>query len=115
MKTKLSTLCFVTAAMLAPMAVHAADSAEAAADADRMHPRTFVKDSVITTKIKARLAKEHFSSLTRIRVDTHGHGIVVLAGSARTQDEATRALAIARETEGVTSASSTIHVRKHST
>jgi len=38
---------------MAPVIGYTADS-----DTDRSHPKTFVKDSVITTKVKAKLAEE---------------------------------------------------------
>ena len=65
MKYKLATTCFVIGTVLAPVAAYAADS-----DKDRSKPATFVKDSVITTKIKTKLAAEHITSLGRIHVDT---------------------------------------------
>ena len=70
-------------------------------DADRSDPTTFVRDSTITTKVKARLAMQHLTSLGRIHVDTDMNGAVWLTGSARTQEAATQAVAIARDTEGV--------------
>ncbi len=109
MKTRLAAACFVIGSLMAPFAVHAADTST---DTDRTHPKTFVKDSVITTKIKARLAEEKISSLARIKVDTHGKGAVVLSGKARTQEEADQAVTIARATEGVTSVKSKIRIKK---
>jgi hyperosmotically inducible periplasmic protein len=50
MKKTLATTCFAIGAMLAPVAAFAADS-----DTDRSKPEQFVKDSVITTKIKTKL------------------------------------------------------------
>jgi hyperosmotically inducible protein len=108
MKFKLATACFVIGAVLAPIAAHAADG-----DSDRSHPATFVKDSEITTKIKAKLAAEHISSLAHIKVDTDAHGAVQLHGKVKTQEEADKAVSIARDTEGVTSVKSHIHVKKH--
>lgn len=110
MKTRLAAACFVIGSLVAPFAVHAADSTSS--DADRTHPKTFVKDSVITTKIKAKLAEEKVGSLARIKVDTHGKGIVVLSGKARTQEEADQAVTIAHATEGVTSVKSKIRIKK---
>ncbi len=107
MKSKLATSLFIFSTLLAPIAAHAADP-----DTDRTHPKTFVKDSVITTKIKARLAEEKISSLVHVKVDTHARGEVLLSGKAKTQEEADKAVSIARETEGVTSVKSTIRVRK---
>jgi hyperosmotically inducible periplasmic protein len=109
MKSKLGATCFVIGTLLAPFAVHAADTST---DTDRTHPKIFVKDSVITTKVKAKLAEEKLSSLARIKVDTHGKGAVVLSGKARTQEEADKAITIARATEGVTSVKSKIRIKK---
>jgi hyperosmotically inducible protein len=107
MKITIASSCFVLATVLAPAAVLAADS-----DTDRAHPLTFVADSVITTKVKAKLADERMSSLARIGVDTDAKGGVVLSGTARSQREADQAVAIARATEGVTSVTSTIQIKK---
>lgn len=49
---------------------------------DMSHADTYVKDSVITTKVKANLAEKHVSTLTNIQVDTDSHGIVWLSGNA---------------------------------
>jgi hyperosmotically inducible periplasmic protein len=106
MKFKLATSCFVIGAVFAPIAAYAGDS-----DQDRTHPVTFVKDSVITTKIKAKLAGDKPSSLAHIKVDTDSKGMVVLSGKAKTQEEADKAVSIARETKGVTSVTSNIHVK----
>ena len=97
----------IAGAMLVPIASFAADS-----DADRKQPMTFVKDSVITTKVKAKLAEEKMSSLVRIKVDTDSKGVVVLGGTTKTQEQADKAVSIARATEGVTSVTSTIVVKK---
>jgi hyperosmotically inducible protein len=107
MKIKLATTAFVIASLLAPVAAYAEDS-----DSDRTHPTTFVKDSVITTKVKAKLAEEKMSSLAHIRVDTDKQGAVVLSGSAKTQEQADKAVSIARGTEGVTSVTSKIQIKK---
>ena len=107
MKTKLATTCFIISAMLAPVAAYADDR-----DADRMHPMTYVKDSAITVKIKAKLADEKMSSLAHVSVDTDSKGAVVLSGNVRTQAEADKAVSIARETEGVTSVKSKIKIKK---
>ena len=68
----------------------------------------FVKDSAITAKIKAKLAKEWMNSLVHIKVDTDRKGMVVLSGEVKTQEEAGKAESVARETEGVTSVTSEI-------
>lgn len=107
MKTTLATTCFVIGTLLAPVAAYAADS-----DSDRSHPLTFVKDSIVTTKIKAKLADEKMSSLAHVKVDTDRKGAVMLSGYVGTQEEADKAAALARETEGVTSVKSSIQVKQ---
>lgn len=107
MKTKIVTSCFVISTLLIPALAQADDRHE-----DRAHPKTFVKDSVITTKIKTKLAAEKIKSLVHIRVDTDSKGEVVLSGKVRSQEEADKAVAIARATEGVTSVESKMVVKK---
>lgn len=109
MNSKLATTCFIIGTLLAPVAAYAADSAT---DTDRTHPKTFVKDSAITTKIKAKLADEKISSLAHIKVDTHSKGAVVLSGKVTSQEEADKAVSIARATEGVTSVKSNLKIKK---
>ena len=80
--------------------------------ADRSHPKAFVKDSVITMKVKSKLAAAHITSLGRIHVDTDKNGVVWLHGTARTQEAADKAVETARSTEGVTDVHSRIVVKK---
>ena len=63
----------------------------------------FVKDSVITTKVKSKLAAKHLTTLTRIKVDTDENGVVWLSGRAPTKDAADLAGMIAKNTDGVNS------------
>ncbi|HEX3838430.1 MAG TPA: BON domain-containing protein [Steroidobacteraceae bacterium] len=58
-------------------------------------------DSVITTKIKARLAAEHLTSIARIHVDSDANGVVYLSGTAQSQDAIDTAIRLARDTEHV--------------
>jgi hyperosmotically inducible protein len=108
MKVKLATTCFLVGTLLAPIATLADEGGER----DRTHPLTYVKDSVITTKIKAKLADEKLNNLVNIKVDTDDHGAVVLAGKVRSPEDADKAVSIARNTEGVTSVRSDIQVRR---
>src|SRR5579864_1520793 len=96
MKTRFITTCLVFGTLLGPVVTLAQDS-----DTDRSHPKAFVKDSAITTKIKTQLAAEHLTSLGRIHVDTDKDGVVWLRGTARTQEAIDKAVSIARQTEGV--------------
>jgi hyperosmotically inducible protein len=81
------------------------------ADADRAHPKAFIRDSVITTKIKSKLAAEHLTSLAHLRVDTDEDGVVWLSGSAHNQEAVDRAVSIARDTEGVRDVKSTVKIQ----
>lgn len=108
MNSKILTACFVVAALLSPIATRAADDG----DKDRKNPVAFVKDSVITTKIKTKLAAEKLSSLAKISVDTDAKGMVVLSGTARSQEAIDKAESIARGTEGVASVQNNIKVKK---
>lgn len=105
MIAKLAASLLTVGALMLPIAAHAAD-----ADIDRTSPGVFVKDSVITAKIKARLAEEKLSSLVKIRVDTDANGKVVMRGTAANQEAADKAVSIARAVEGVTSVRSSIRV-----
>src|ERR1035441_3791002 len=106
MKTKFVITCLICGMLVGSAVALAQDS-----DADRSHPKAFVKDSVITTKVKSKLAAEHIKSLGRIHVDTDENGVVWLRGTASTQEAADRAVAVARETEGVKDVRSHIKVR----
>ena len=105
MRTELAAACFLVGTLLVPIAVNAADS-----DKDRSSPGAFVKDSLITTKIKAKLAEEHLPSLARIRVDTDNKGVVQLSGTAANQAEVDKAVSIARGVEGVVSVDNKIQI-----
>lgn len=106
MNTKLISACFVAAGLLTSFVVRAEDG-----DADRKHPVAFVKDSAITTKVKAKLATDKIGSLARIHVDTDKNGMVVLTGTAKSQDQVEAAEKIARDTEGVTSVQNNVKVK----
>jgi hyperosmotically inducible periplasmic protein len=105
MKPTLAMSAFMAAAVLSTGLVVAQD-----ADVDRSHPKAFVKDSAITTKIKSKLAAQHISSLAKIHVDTDADGVVWLSGSAASQDAVDRAVSIARDTDGVKGVKSDIKV-----
>ena len=109
MNTKLAVTCLMIGTMLAPIVSYAAG---ADSDSDRKNPTTFVKDSAITTKIKAKLAEEHMTSLGNIHVDTDANGNVVLSGTARTQADIDKAVSIARGTEHVVSVKNKLTIKK---
>lgn len=70
----------------------------------------FIKDSAITTKVKAKLAAKHLSTLTRIKVDTDADGVVWLSGRAPTRDASDLAAMIAKNTDGVSSVHNDISI-----
>ena len=106
MNTKVIGVCLIAGALMLPAAAYSADS-----DSDRSSPKAFVKDSVITTKIKAKLAKAKMSSIVHISVDTDKMGVVSLNGTTRTQADMDKAVSIARGVKGVTSVQNNIQIK----
>jgi hyperosmotically inducible protein len=107
MRYTLAAACFVIGASLAPVASYAEGK-----DADHSNVHAFVKDSIITTKIKSKLATEHPKTLANVKVDTDANGVVWMSGTVESQAEADQALMIARNTEGVRSVKSELRVEK---
>jgi hyperosmotically inducible periplasmic protein len=105
-KSHIAVTCALLGALLTPVLAFGDD-----ADMDRSHPKAFVKDSVITTKIKSKLAAEHLTSAARIHVDTDADGVVWLSGTARSQEEIDRAVSIARGTERVAAVKNELTVK----
>jgi len=60
-----------------------------------------VSDAGLTTKIKAKMALDDTVRAASIDIDTDGT-VVTLSGTVRTESERTRAVQLARETDGVT-------------
>jgi hyperosmotically inducible protein len=73
------------------------DRTAAAADATRRA----VADGALTSKIKAKMALDDTVSALNLNVDTRA-GVVTVHGTVRSEAERQRALALARETDGVT-------------
>lgn len=107
MKRKSILISLLALGISGPLAVALA----ADGDTDRAHPKEFVTDSAITTKIKAKLATDHITSLGRIHVDTDKDGVVWLSGTARSQKDINDAIAMARATENVRAVQSDISIR----
>ncbi len=93
MKTSISSLLLVSV-LLGSVAAYAADG-------DSLS--TKVSDSVITTKVKAELAKDKAVSASDIKVETDSDGLVELSGTAKSKAEANKAVTIAKNVKGVTS------------
>lgn len=101
----------IIASMLAASVAFAplvfADAAGASSDTSHH----YVKDSVITTKVKSKLAAKHLSTLAHIKVDTDENGVVYLSGHAPSQDVVDMAGMIAKDTDGVTSVQNGIAIQ----
>lgn len=93
--SKLASLV-VIGALAAPLASYAADKPAGAA-------KVWVKDSVVTTKIKAELAASKISSLAKVHVETDADGWVQLTGKVATQADKDKAESVAKAVEGVKS------------
>jgi hyperosmotically inducible protein len=91
----------LAAAVLVGPMIALADERDADAKQVDQGTTLYVRDSVITTKVKARLAAEHLTSLARIHVDTDANGVVYLSGTAQSQDAIDTAIRLARDTEHV--------------
>ena len=96
---------FVSFVLALPLATFAAD-----ADGAKSKSKEYVKDSVITTKVKAELGAEKLSSLVKIRVDTDNAGVVTLSGSVASQSAKDKAVSIAQAVKGVASVDDQIKI-----
>ena len=101
----LASLVVAVAAVASPMVSHAAEPEGAKAKT-----KEYVKDSVITTKVKADLAAAKLSSLVKIQVETDNTGMVTLSGTTTTQTAKDKAVSIAQAVKGVTSVDNQIKV-----
>jgi hyperosmotically inducible periplasmic protein len=111
MKSQFAAGFVVLGLALAPVAF-AADKAMEKKDTP---PKTetikdAVKDSIITTKIKAEYAKDKAVSAMNIKVDTDDKGVVTLSGNAKSKEEAAKAESIAKSVSGVTTVKNNIQV-----
>ena len=67
------------------------------------------EDAKITSKVKAKLTKEHAANLVKVDVDTKD-GIVHLKGTVPNEQVKTEAETLAKETEGVVSVTNDLKV-----
>ena len=99
MNRKLTIAALFIGAMTLPVLGYSADTAKDA-----------IKDSVITTKIKAEMVKDPVVSAMRIKVDTDDKGVVSLSGTAKSQAEVDKAVSIAQNTKGVSAVQNNIKI-----
>jgi osmotically-inducible protein OsmY len=71
----------------------------------------WITDSAITVAVTTKLAAQHFSHVTRLKVQTDKGGVVSLGGTTPSRSEAARAAAIARGIGGVLRVNNHIVVR----
>jgi len=109
MNSKVVFACLATASLLGLAPVVA--TADPPAAIDRAEPIVVVKDSAITSAIKAGLEAEPVRVLQHVHVDTDDNGVVTLKGHVRTQDAADRAISIAKATDGVREVRSAIEIK----
>ena len=88
----------------------AADKAEVKTDAAARKTGAVVADSVITTKVKADIFKEPELKSMAIHVETE-KGVVMLSGFVDSKADADKAVAVAKNIEGVTGVKSAIKVK----
>lgn len=105
MNSKPTTSAVSISALLLPVAAHPEDSGT-----DRSSPKAFANGSLITTRIKARMAKDKDLSALHIKVDTDKKCILTLSGKAKNQEESDKAIAIARGVKGVVSVENNIQI-----
>ena len=68
-----------------------------------------IDDTTITTQVKAKLATDKASSVTRVQVDTN-RGVVQLSGTVESADQKARAEQIVRGVGGVKSVVNNLQV-----
>lgn len=72
-----------------------------AADGDSLS--TKASDTVITAKVKAKLAEDKQVKANDIKVETDSDGLVELSGTVHSKEEARKAVKLAKSVKGVTS------------
>ena len=106
MESKLLAACLLATGLFAPLAVPAQTTPE-----DRsLPPRVAVSSATITTQVRGELAKDPHVVAKEIKVETDSNGVVLLTGTARTQQELDRAALIARNVPGVVSVENRIQL-----
>jgi hyperosmotically inducible protein len=121
MKARLIAACLAATALSVPAVAFSAGTDK---DAPRKETNTMsrdsasapkkeggiVSDAMITTKVKAELAKDKTVSATKINVDTD-KGVVTLRGTAKSKAEAEKAVTLAKNVEGVSTVKNEVKVQ----
>lgn len=105
MKDKLLAV-LLAAGLVAPLGAYAQLPPE-----DRSPPpRQAVSSAAITAQVQAELAKDAHVVAKDIKVETDSNGVVMLTGTAKTQQELDRATLVARGVRGVVSVDNRIQL-----
>lgn len=107
-----TTLLFAGALTIPAFGLAAGTDMKTTADQPKTTAGQWVKDSVITTKIKAEMVKDPAVSAAAIKVDTDANGVVQLSGTAKSQSEIDKAVQIAQATRGVSKVDNKITLAK---
>ena len=92
------------------LAANTTESAGSKIDSSMKKVDGFMGDSSITAKVKAALVDDDAIKSTDISVETQA-GVVTLSGFVVAQDQAEKAVALAKKVEGVKSVSDKLHVK----
>lgn len=74
--------------------------------------RQYVDGAVMAQQVQSKLQAEGFSPLTKINVEAQDNGVVTLKGTAASDAEAARVVALAKEVSGVMAVESEILVKR---
>lgn len=96
---------FLLALICAAVFAHAAGAEPAA------QPQ-YVDGSVMAAQIQSKLQADGFSPITKINVEAQDDGVVTLKGIAVSDAEAARAVALAKQVNGVMAVQSEILVKR---
>ena len=107
MHSKIVSALLAAGVMITPVIGYSQDAPKATPKAS---VGEVIDDSVITTKIKADMAKDKAVSATSIKVETD-KGVVQLSGTAKSRAEVDKAVVIATAVKGVTSVKNNIVVQ----
>ena len=106
MESKLLAACLLAAGLVTPLGV----SAQTAPEDRTAPPRMVVSSAAITVQVQGELAMDPHVVAKDIRVETDSNGVVLLTGTAKTQQELDRAALIARSVRGVVSVDNRIQL-----
>ena len=98
------------AVLLAGLAASLGAHAQLPREERSLPPREAVSGPAITAQVQAELARDAHVVAKEIKVETDSNGVVLLTGTAKTQQELDRATLIARSVRGVVSVDNRIQL-----